>query len=117
MEKWIGHIIINFIIIESISKNLNFIINLTDVPERYYTDRNTISILCTIENISTFPEEVFLQDHHNYHGTLNYPTSFFINITDMDGNILLREFSHYFFGVPHFLKIMEIELIYTPMKK
>jgi hypothetical protein len=78
-----------------IGDNLIITIQLVDLdifPEEYKTDRNNIFIQCTIENTSTFPEEVHLKEHDRF-STYRYSTSFFINIMDIDGNILLEDYT------------------------
>jgi hypothetical protein len=97
--------------------NLKLTIQLPNVGEEYKTNKNTIRIKCTIENISGYPEEVFLQDHHDYHGTLNYPTSFYITIKDEQGNIITNEFHDYFFWSSEFKEYPGDRMILHPGDK
>jgi hypothetical protein len=55
-----------------------------------------IFLICEIKNIDIIEEMVYLKDHHDYHGTLDYPTSIFITIENEYGEKILNEYTDYF---------------------
>jgi hypothetical protein len=67
-----------------------------------YNHNNTFKIneniylICTIININNNDEEIYLKDHHDYHGTLDYPTSIYITIEDEYGKKIIDEYTDYF---------------------
>jgi hypothetical protein len=97
--------------------DLKFAIELTNALEEFRTNKNKLRIKCLIENISDYPVEIYLKDHHDYHGTLNYPTSFYIIVKNEYGEILAQEFSSYFFWSTFFPEEPGDRVILNPKEK
>jgi hypothetical protein len=80
-----------------INNNLKLIIDYSkyDHNNTFHINDN-IRLKCEIININNKDEKVYLKDHHDYHGTLDYPTSIYITIEDEYGKKIIDEYTDYF---------------------
>jgi hypothetical protein len=80
-----------------INKIIRFNIELTKFNENTFSQNEYIGIKCTIINTGNIPIDLYLKDHHDYHGALDFPTSFFITIENMNGEKLIEEYTPYYY--------------------
>lgn len=60
-----------------------------------YVVGRPISIRCVIENRGKAERKILLQDHHDYHGTLPYPTDMTATVWDSEGKLIVERWSQY----------------------
>ena len=77
----------------NVSGNLSLAIELANDAKDNKTNKETVTIACTIENVSDFPEEIILGKYSGYHYDMKSPIGFFVNIIDHNKNIIANEFS------------------------
>jgi len=89
-----------------IHNNLKLIIDYSkyDHNNTFHINDN-IRLKCEIININDKDEEVYLKDHHDYHGTLDYPTSIYITIEDKYGKKIIDEYTDYFCWSTEFIEM------------
>ncbi|QQO09629.1 hypothetical protein [Breznakiella homolactica] len=85
----------------------------TAAIETIRSAENTIDLKCLITNTSSSSEYILLKNYHDYHGTLDFPISFFITIKNGKGEILAEEYSPYMYWNTAF-KILPEDWILVP---
>jgi hypothetical protein len=82
-----------------------------------YVVGKPISIKCVIENRGSSEEKILLQDHHEYHGTLPFPTGMTTTVWDADGKVLAERWSQYVLWSTTFVEMPGDRITLLPSSK